>query len=72
VALAGERDRAEELTDWERWVAAVFVILALAGCSSQGTTDKTGARYAPYSPASKESVPEHGGGDGGGGGGAGM
>jgi hypothetical protein len=49
-------------------LAALFVVLALAGCA-QGTTGQAGAPYAPYSPESNGIRPEHGGGDGGGGGG---
>ena len=60
----------EGLMDWQRTLAALFVILALTGCA-QGTTGQTGAPYAPYSPESTGNRPEHGGGDGGGGG-AGM
>jgi hypothetical protein len=53
-----------------RSMAALFVVLALAGCA-QGTTGQAGAPNAPYSPESNGIRPEHGGGDGGGGG-AGM
>jgi hypothetical protein len=51
-----------------RRVAALFVVLALAGCA-QGTTGQAGGSYAPYSPENSGIRPEHGGGDGGGGGG---
>jgi hypothetical protein len=51
-----------------RSMAALFVVLALAGCA-QGTTGQAGTPYAPYSPESNGIRPEHGGGDGGGGGG---
>jgi hypothetical protein len=50
-----------------RRMAALFVVLALAGCA-QGTTGQAGAAYAPYSPENSGIRPEHGGGDGGGGG----
>ena len=46
--------------------AALFVVLALAGCA-QGITGQAPAPNAPYSH--NEIRPEHGGGDGGGGGG---
>jgi hypothetical protein len=51
-----------------RRMAALFVVLALAGCA-QGTTGQAGAPDAPYSPENSGIRPEHGGGDGGGGGG---
>jgi hypothetical protein len=50
------------------WLAALLVVLALAGCA-QGTTGQAQAPYAPYSPENNQIRPEHGGGDGGGGGG---
>jgi hypothetical protein len=50
----------------QRRLAALFVVLALAGCS-QGTTGQAGPPYAPNSPGNDEIRPEHGGGDGGGG-----
>jgi hypothetical protein len=53
---------------WHRRLAALFVIVALAGCA-QKTTGQAGTPYAPYSPESNGNRPEHGGGDGGGGGG---
>jgi hypothetical protein len=34
---------------WQRWVAALFVVLALAGCA-QGTAGQAGAPYAPIRP----------------------
>jgi hypothetical protein len=51
--------------DWQRRLAALFIILALAGCA-EGTTDQAGAQY-PDSPEKSGNMPEHGGGDGGGG-----
>jgi hypothetical protein len=52
-----------------RWMAALFVVLALAGCA-EGTTGQAGAPDWPSSPERQDrNVPEHGGGDGGGGGG---
>ena len=48
-------------------LAALLVVLALAGCA-QGTADQAGAPYAPYPPETNGNVPEHGGGGGGGGG----
>jgi hypothetical protein len=56
--------------NWHRRLAALFVMLALTGCS-QGIAGQTGTPSAPYSPESNRNMPEHGGGDGGGGG-AGM
>lgn len=52
---------------WQRQVAALFVMLALAGCA-RGNTGQAGDQYSPYSQG-EGSRPEHGGGDGGGGGG---
>jgi hypothetical protein len=57
-----------ELMLLRRRMAALFVVLALAGCA-QGTTGQAGPPYAPYSPESNGNRSEHGGGDGGGGGG---
>jgi hypothetical protein len=51
-----------------RRMAALLVVLALAGCA-QGTTGQVGPAYPPYSPENNGPRPEHGGGDGGGGGG---
>jgi hypothetical protein len=51
-----------------RRVAAVLLILALAGCA-QGPTSQGPAPYAPYSRDSGADM--RGGGDGGGGGGGG-
>jgi hypothetical protein len=68
--LMGSPDRVpgRALMYWHRRLAALFVVLALAGCA-QGTTGQAGAPYAPYSPENSGIRPEHGGGDGGGGGG---
>jgi hypothetical protein len=52
--------------NWRRWLAALFVELALAGCA-QGAMGQAGAPNAPNSPGNNEIRPEHGGGDGGGG-----
>ncbi len=49
-----------------KWLAFVFVILALVGCV-QGPQSQGQAPYAPYSPENKGNMPEHGSGDGGGG-----
>ena len=57
--------------NWRRRLAALLVVLALAGCA-QGMTGQAGAPYSPSSPKDHEIRPEHGGGDGGGGGGGGM
>jgi hypothetical protein len=52
-----------------RRMAALFLVLALAGCA-QRTTGQAGAPNWPASPEHQDrSSPEHGGGDGGGGGG---
>jgi hypothetical protein len=50
-----------------RWLAALFVVLALAGCSQS----IAGQARGPSSPSPPGDTvrPEHGGGDGGGGGG---
>ena len=53
-----------------RWLAALFIVLALAGCA-QGAMGQAGASNTPNSSGNNEIRPEHGGGDGGGGG-AGM
>jgi hypothetical protein len=37
----------EELMNWQRSLAALFVVLALAGCP-QGITGQAGPPYAPY------------------------
>ena len=59
--------RPEQATIWQRRLAALFVVLALAGCA-QGVTDQAQAPYPPYPPENTGNVPEHGGGDGSGGG----
>jgi hypothetical protein len=67
----GSPDRAlrRELMLLRRRTAALFVVLALAGCA-QGTAGQAGAPEWPASPEHQDrNVPEHGGGDGGGGGG---
>ena len=56
---------------WRSRVAALFVVLVLAGCAP-GVAGQAEAPYSPYSPDNNEIRPEHGGGDGGGGGGGGM
>jgi hypothetical protein len=55
----------------QRRLAALLVVLALAGCA-QGAMGQAGAPNAPNSSGNDEIRPEHGGGDGGGGGGGGM
>jgi hypothetical protein len=65
----GSLDRA--MMNSYSWLAALFIILALAGCT-KGTAGQAGTPYPPYSPQNNENVPEHGGGDGGGGGGGGS
>jgi hypothetical protein len=49
--------------NWHRRLAALFVLLALAGCA-QGVTGQA----QPHPPENNGNVPEHGGGDGSGGG----
>ena len=46
------------------WLAALFVVLALAGCAQ----DQAGAQYAPYAPENNGNMHDSGGGGGGGGG----
>ena len=41
-------------------LAALFVILTLAGCV-QGTTGQAGAPYPPHPPETNGDTPEHGG-----------
>jgi hypothetical protein len=66
VALADHPEGTKELTNRQKRLAALFILLVLAGCV-QGTTGQTRAPKTP--PANYEGVHEHGG-DGGGGGGA--
>ena len=55
-----------------RWLAAVFVMLAVAGCA-QGAASQRQPPYAPYSSnPNGEYLRDRGGGGGGGDGGAGM
>ncbi len=57
----------DEMMNWHKRLAALFVILALAGCAleitSQGQTPD-----APYSPENNGNMHDSGGGGGGGGG----
>jgi hypothetical protein len=46
-----------------RQLAALFIVLALAGCA-QGAMGQAGAPNAPNSPGNNEIRPEHGGGVG--------
>jgi hypothetical protein len=55
--------------DLHRWLAAVFVVLALAGCA-QVATGPGQASHAPYLPDNSEDTHHDRGGDGGGGGGS--
>jgi hypothetical protein len=57
----------EEVMNWHRRLAALFVLLALAGCA-QGITDQAKAPYAPYSPENNANMHDSAGGGGGGGG----
>jgi hypothetical protein len=52
--------------NWRRRLAALFVVLALAGCS-QSTMGQSGGFY-PTPPGNTGIRPEHGGGNLGGGG----
>ena len=67
--LMGSPDRVpgRELMHWQRRVAALFVVLGLAGCA-QETTGQAGAPYAPYSPENNGNMHDSGGGGGAGGG----
>jgi hypothetical protein len=56
--------------NWHIRLAALFVMLALAGCAP-GVNGNGQSRYAPYS-RDNGNMHEHGGGDGGGGGGGSM
>jgi hypothetical protein len=51
-----------------RWLAALFVVLVLAGCS-QSIAGQARGPSSPSTPGDTATRPEHGGGDGGGGGG---
>ena len=55
----------EEAMNWQRWLVALFVMLALAACARGGGQ----VPYAPYSP---ENMHDRGGDGDGGGGGGGM
>jgi hypothetical protein len=54
--------------NWHRRFAALFVVLAFAGCV-RGVTGQVRTPYPPYPPETTGNMLEHGGGDGGGGGG---
>ena len=55
------RPGAEVVMNWHRRFAALFLILALSGCT-QGLTGQAQAPYHP--PENNGNVPVHGGGDG--------
>jgi hypothetical protein len=55
--------------NWVRWLAALFVTLALTGCA-QAVPGQAHAPYAPYSPENNGNMHDSGGGSGGGGGGS--
>jgi len=55
------------MMNWHRSLAALFVMLALAGCA-QGVTGQAQTPYAPYSPENNGNMHDSGGGGGGGGG----
>ena len=59
--------RPEQAMNWRRQLAALFIVLALAGCA-QGVAGQAQAPYAPYSPENNGNM--HGSGGGGGGGGS--
>ena len=52
--------------NWHRWLTALFVTLALAGCA-QGVTGRAHAPNAPYSPENNGNMHDSGGGGGDGG-----
>lgn len=56
---AGRRTPGEPM-HWRRRLAALFVVLALAGCT-QGTRGQPGTPYAPHSPEDNGIMPERGG-----------
>jgi hypothetical protein len=53
--------------NWHRWLATLFVAVALAGCA-QGTAGQAGAPNTAHSPENSPTTPEHGRGNLGGGG----
>ena len=53
---------------WRTRLAALLVVLAVAGCT-QGTTGQPAGSNTSYPSENNEIRPEHSGGDGGGGGG---
>jgi hypothetical protein len=55
----------------QRWFAALFVVLSLAGCAELAMRQGP-APYGPCSAGSNREYPRDRGGDGGGGGGSGM
>jgi hypothetical protein len=55
----GMRDQGGcEAINWHRWIAALFVVLELAGCP-EGITGQAEPSKPPYSPASSPTMPEH-------------
>ena len=52
--------------NWDKWLAALFVTLALAGCA-QAVPGQAHAPYAPYSPDNNGNMHDSGGGGSGGG-----
>ena len=46
--------------NWVRWLAALFVTLALAGCA-QAVPGQAHAPYAPYSPENNGNMHDSGG-----------
>jgi hypothetical protein len=53
----------ERVVNWNTRLAALFVMLALAGCA-QGVTGQAQAPYAPYSPENNGNMHDSGGGGG--------
>jgi hypothetical protein len=53
--------------NWGRWLAALFITFALAGCA-QGVAGQAQTPYGPYSPENNGNMHDSGGGGGGGGG----
>ena len=45
--------------NWHRWLATLFVAVALAGCA-QGTAGQAGAPNTAHSPENSPTTPEHG------------
>src|SRR5260370_32873688 len=57
----------EEVMNWGRWLAALFIAFALAGCA-QGVAGQAQTPYGPYAPENNGNMHDSGGGGSGGGG----